>query len=98
MAENDHANAAKKHADDSRKKLATEREAREARNKATKEGSEGIKPTPTQEENDLAAMGVHLAEHDQDGSPVGEPDQKQDKDMKAKPGAGYSTRSATPST
>ena len=29
-----------------------------------------IKPTPTQEECDLAAMGVYLAEHEDDGSPV----------------------------
>jgi hypothetical protein len=26
------------------------------------------KPTPTQEENDLAALGVHITEHDEDGS------------------------------
>ena len=26
------------------------------------------KPTPTQEENDLAAYGVHIVEHDPDGS------------------------------
>jgi hypothetical protein len=26
------------------------------------------KPTPTQEENDLAALGVHITEHEADGS------------------------------
>ena len=59
-----------------------------------------MKPTPTQEENDLAASGVYVAEHEDDGSG---PDQSQaqDKESKqpeAKPAAkgGYSTRASTP--
>jgi hypothetical protein len=35
---------------------------------------EGVKPTPTQEENDLARMGVDVVTKEPDGSPVeGEP-------------------------
>jgi len=58
--------AAKKHAEETKKKLAEERTARE---KASKEAPAQVKPTPTQEENDLAASGVHVAEHEPDGSP-----------------------------
>ncbi|MFH0298366.1 IPT/TIG domain-containing protein [Bradyrhizobium sp. 31Argb] len=32
--------------------------------------AEGSKPTPTQEENDLAAMGEHVIEKEPDGSPL----------------------------
>jgi hypothetical protein len=28
-----------------------------------------VKPTPTQEENDLAKLGVHVVDHEPDGSP-----------------------------
>jgi hypothetical protein len=47
-------------------------EQREARDKAGKEHAKmasEMKPTPTQEENDLAAMGVPVTEHEADGSP-----------------------------
>jgi hypothetical protein len=68
------------------------------------------KPTPTQEENDAAALGAHVLSKDSDGSPLdegaqppvetveeatSEPKRKQ---MEAKPasaGAGYTTRQAT---
>jgi hypothetical protein len=92
--------AAKKHADDTRKKLADERAARE---KASKEGAKAageVKPTPTQEENDLAASGVHVAEHEDDGSGP-DPTSAQAKEAKqseAKPAAkgGYATRTSNP--
>ena len=59
--------AAKKHADETRKKIKDERDARE---KASKEGKAAgdVKPTPTQEECDLAASGVPVTEHEDDGS------------------------------
>jgi hypothetical protein len=75
MADNDQAAASKamleadkKRQDEVRKKVADERSARE---KAGKEApsSANVKPTPTQEENDLAASGVYLPEHEADGSP-----------------------------
>lgn len=56
------------------------------------------KPTPTQSENDLAACGAHIQEHEADGS---DPDpnvrhsDKVEKHMEAKPApaeAGYQTR------
>jgi len=87
--------ADKKRQEEVRKKITEERSARE---KAAKEGSSysaaNVKPTPTQEECDLAASGVHLPEHEADGSdeqqPTGTPQNKE-----AKPGttkAGYATR------
>jgi hypothetical protein len=91
--------AAKKHAEETKKKLADERAARE---KASKEGKAAgdVKPTPTQEENDLAASGVHVAEHEDDGSGP-DPNSAQAKEAKqseAKPAAakgGYATRQST---
>jgi hypothetical protein len=49
------------------------------------------KPTPTQEENDEAALGKHFMEHEADG---GDPDPsgQVSKHMEGKPGGGYSTR------
>jgi hypothetical protein len=53
------------------------------------------KPTPTQQENDLAALGAHFHEHEPDGA---DPDPFQTKQSEAaKPsGGGYQTRQATP--
>jgi hypothetical protein len=55
------------------------------------------KPTPTQEENDLAALGAHFHEHEADGS---DPDPfavPVDKQLEGKrPEGGYQTRQATP--
>jgi hypothetical protein len=67
-------------------------------------------PTPTQEENDLAATGQHVHTKESDGSPLDEaanPPQDADvagteqkkKQMEAKPApaaAGYQTRQAQP--
>jgi hypothetical protein len=65
----------------------------------------GGTPTPTQEENDLAALGVHTDEHADDGSGpspqfemVNTAHEKKTKQSEAnKPaGGGYQTRAATP--
>jgi hypothetical protein len=51
------------------------------------------KPTPTQQENDLAALGAHFTEHEEDGSG---PDPYAAKQVEAsKPAASYQTRQAT---
>lgn len=68
-----------------------------------------VKPTPTQAENDRAAMGEHVVDKEHDGSeleaappPAGEPPPEAEpkrKQMEAKPSApsaGYQTRAATP--
>jgi hypothetical protein len=88
--------ADKKRQEEARKKVADERSARE---KASKEAPADVKPTPTQEENDLAASGVHLSELEADGSeeqPTGGATTK-DKEAKpaAQPKAGYTTRSSS---
>jgi hypothetical protein len=61
----------------------------------------GGTPTPTQEENDLAALGVHTDEHADDGSGpspqfkmVNTANNKQSEANKPS-GGGYSTRAAT---
>lgn len=60
MADNDTTEAAKR-------QLAVEREATEKSRAEYAERAKG-KPTPTQEENDLAVLGAHIAEHEDDGS------------------------------
>lgn len=59
------------------------------------------KPTPTQEENDRAAMGEHVVDKEADGSSPdpATPTPKQ-KQAEAAPGssAGYQTRQAAPSS
>jgi hypothetical protein len=51
------------------------------------------KPTPTQAENDEAALGKYIAEHEADGA---DPDPSMNKKMEAIPGGGYQTRQAKP--
>jgi hypothetical protein len=54
------------------------------------------KPTPTQEENDLAALGAHFHEHEADGS---DPDPNVKVSEPTSPGrGGYQTRQARPHT
>jgi len=50
------------------------------------------KPTPTQEENDMAACGAHILTHEDDGSG---PDPFQTRHMEAGHGAPYQTRQGT---
>jgi hypothetical protein len=112
MAEHEHHHDPKAREDATRKRLADEKAAREKRQAAAFEAAEGVKPTPTQEENDLAASGVKV-ELEPDGSPEQPPAptppqvegaaRKTDAD-KAKQAeadrnrAGYSTRSAQADT
>jgi hypothetical protein len=61
--------------DANKKKLADERAAREKRQAEQHDAAAGWKPTPTQEENDLAAVGEHVLDKEPDGSPMENPDQ-----------------------
>jgi hypothetical protein len=65
------------------------------------------KPTPTQEENDRAALGEHVTEHESDGSPPdpvvpevdprhGETHTRHLDPRKPAPQGGYQTRTAQP--
>ena len=80
-----------------RKRVADDKELADRSRKEYEERSKG-KPTPTQEENDLAAHGAHIVEHEDDGSgpdPNQQPRQKQSE--AGKPGGGdYQTRAARP--
>jgi hypothetical protein len=53
------------------------------------------KPTPTQAENDEAALGKYFAEHEADGGDLDPAGQVQ-KHMGAKPSGSYQTRQAKP--
>jgi hypothetical protein len=84
-----------------KKKLADERAARDKANEQQAKTASGIKPTPTQEENDMAAMGVHITEHEPDGSTdPNEAQNKQAEEKQAEAGrrGNYQTRNTTPST
>jgi hypothetical protein len=50
-------------------RLAEERAAREKTQAEHREAMAKTRPTPTQIENDLAASGEHVIEHEHDGSP-----------------------------
>ena len=94
-----------------KKQLAENRERQAATAQPT--SAEGSKPTPSQDENDLAKLGAHLTEHEPDGSPE-QPsmheqhrgkraDDKKQEDKQSKPaapagGAGYQTRATTPTS
>jgi hypothetical protein len=78
-----------------KKKIADERAARDKANEQQAKTAGATKPTPTQEENDLAAMGVHVLEHEHDGSPEPEAQTKQ---AEAGKRGNYQTRTASPST
>jgi hypothetical protein len=95
-----HAEAVKEAAN---KKIAENKAARE---QMVKDAPEAGKPTPTQEENDQAAMGVHVLEKEPDGSPEQAPfaetlhgggKQHHDKQAAAKtPAPSYQTRQSRP--
>ena len=76
-----------------KKAVAEEQKAAEKSRAEYAERTKG-KPTPTQEENDLAALGAHILEHEPDGS---DPDPNVSKSLEAdKPHArpqAYQTRS-----
>ena len=72
----------------------------EAKAKSVADASHPSTPTPTQEENDLAALGVHTDEHADDGSGPS-PEMAMTKTRQSEPskqtGGGYQTRAAAPS-
>jgi hypothetical protein len=96
-----------------KKRLADERTAREKAHAEQRDATAGIKPTPTQEENDLQASGVHVTDHEPDGSPpdpgitpaaagstahTGGHTTRQIEPAKPASRGTYPTRSATPAT
>jgi hypothetical protein len=90
-----------KYADDdatknAQKQLAQDQKATEKSHAQFAEQTKG-KPTPTQEENDIAALGGHILEHEDDGSG---PDPHQTKSLEAEKAPGrpqnYQTRQAHP--
>jgi hypothetical protein len=79
-----------------KKRLADAKEAQEKTRREYEEKSQG-KPTPTQEENDRAALGEHVVEKEADGSPEEGPTTgTQTRHAEAKPGGDYQTRAAKP--
>ena len=52
-----------------KRRLVDEQKAREKAHAEQRDASSAVKPTPTQAENDLAASGMHVVEHEPDGSP-----------------------------
>jgi hypothetical protein len=82
--------------DAAKQRLADAKEASEVSREQFAERMKG-KPTPTQEENDLAAHGAHILEHEHDGSNP-DPHVQTTKASEAKKPAsgGYQTRQATP--
>jgi hypothetical protein len=97
--------ADQKRQEEARKQVKADREAREKASKEATSTAGTVKPTPTQEENDLAASGVNVSEHEPDGSPeqlpTGIAPAAKDKDhatREVKPDVskqGYTTRSST---
>jgi hypothetical protein len=87
-----------------KEQLQQDQELRAKSYKEFTERTQGVKPTPTQEENDRAALGEHVVEKEPDGSPE-ETSQAQDarghvrhterKVEAGRPGQ-YQTRAATP--
>jgi hypothetical protein len=79
-----------------KQQLAEDRKATEKSRQDFVERTKG-KPTPTQEENDLAVLGAHFHEHEPDGS---DPDpgitSKHMEARKPSGAAGYQTRQAAP--
>lgn len=88
--------------DAAKKQLAADKDAR-SKVLEQHEATEGVKPTPTQDENDMAKLGVHLSEHEPDGSPEhssgGAPKAPQHETRQVSAQAarpGYQTRAAGP--
>ena|SRR5580765_351705 len=89
----------KKHAETAKAKLAEDNKKREAAAKDAGVGDGSVKPTPTQEENDLAAMGVHVIDKEADGSPEEAPtidQQQKHRQSESRPSSGgYANRQST---
>jgi hypothetical protein len=80
--------------ENAKKVLAEQRQASEKTKQDFAERSKG-KPTPTQEENDLAALGAHFHEHEADGSDP-DPNVSANKNVEANKPQGYATRQVQP--
>jgi len=85
--------------EDAKRRLEAGREAREKSLEEFVARTKG-KPTPTQDENDEAALGKHFMEHEADG---GDPDphgqaEPVARQMEGGRGGGYQTRQARPVT
>lgn len=80
-------------ADNARKRLEEEKQQSEKTRAAAFETMSKGRPTPTQEENDLAALGATITKHDDDGSG---PDPFVTRNMEAGNSAPYQTRHETP--
>lgn len=78
--------------ENAKRQMAADKEARDKSHAEYAERMKG-KPTPTQEENDKAILGVHVIEHEDDGSG---PDPNQRSVEAGKPGS-YQTRQTSPS-
>jgi hypothetical protein len=78
--------------ENARKRLAEEKKVSDKVKADAAERLKG-KPTPTQEENDLAALGAHIVEHEPDGSDL-DPNVRQIEAGKPS-GAPYQTRQST---
>jgi hypothetical protein len=86
--------------DNIKNRLTEERNVRDKAQAEHREAMAKVRPTPTQLENDLAASGVHVSEHEPDGSPVeGAPPAGATKETKpasgAQPRGDYQTRAAS---
>jgi hypothetical protein len=92
------------HEEATKKRLADEQKGREKAHAEQRDSLGTVKPTPTQQENDLAASGVHVTEHEPDGSPPdpGVATPAPTRQSEAKPAAAgrgnYSTRSMQPAS
>jgi hypothetical protein len=88
-----------KQLDAAKAQLAANKEAADKTREAQEAAAKG-KPTPTQEENDLAKLGAHITEHEADGSPEQPqpyPGGTQTKQADAKkPTPAYQTRASRP--
>ena len=93
------------HAEATKKRLADEKQAREKAHAEQRDAAGAVKPTPTQEENDLAASGVHVIDKEPDGSPpdpgitpAAAPGGTSTRQIEAKPASrgSYPTRATTP--
>ncbi len=87
-----------------KKRLADEASAREKKQAEQRDALGGVKPTPTQMENDLTASGEHVTEHADDGSgpdpnapPAAGPASTRQSQPSTSSRSSYSTRAASPS-
>jgi hypothetical protein len=78
--------------ENARKQLAEEKKLSDQSRAEYAERSKG-KPTPTQEENDLAMLGAHILEHEDDGSGP-EPHQTRQLEADKRRPATYQTKGA----